>query len=198
MSQTMKFTKLAKEAGAGILGMFFVMVLGMAIAGAGEMAAWVVLSVGMLIFIAMGFLVLYWAVRPDALRADVEQDLEKGEVGDFYVAGLPALFCASFLLSANAMWVLWGDSVFVGAEANRFTRFGYLFDNLIRAGALDFAETFYWRISPIQHADYWPVALFVFAFRTTVSVALIGVIARSFSIWRTRGGEDSAPNTGGS
>lgn len=148
-------------------------------------ARWM-LAAGVLLFALFVVAILVLALKPRKLERHLDEDVRRGESGEFYLVGVPMALCCSFLLSTFCLWRLFGDQLFTGANASPLTWFVYLVDNIIRAAALDFAESFHLNISPVEHTSNLLVCMLIFAFRATVSVALISILFRSYTFLRAR------------
>lgn len=141
------------------------------------------IGLGMGLFVYMAFLVLIlrYSLSPTALEKDIEKNVSKGEAGDYFLVGIPVLFCYAFAVSALFMSRIWGEMLFTGSRESALNWILYLIDNLIRAGLMDFAETYRLQVSPIDHTRNFFVCSFVFSFRTTISIGLFSIVVRS---WR--------------
>jgi|GEM_PF-7047719 len=130
-------------------------------------AKWM-LAASAALFLLFVVAILMLALKPRKLEHHLGEDLKRGESGEFYLVGAPmALFC-SFALTSFCLWRIHGVLLYTGADNSPFTWFVYLLDNIVRAAALDFAESFQ------------------FIFRATVSVALISILFRSWTMLRAR------------
>lgn len=134
------------------------------------------------------YLILSWSLNPKELEDEVSKDLEKGELGEFYLVGLPCLLFSAFTVTSYFGWKLHGDafiSVQEGTHPIQFVFYG--FDNIIRALCLDVCEVYRLKISNIEHANGFLPSTFVFVFRSTLSIALISVVFRSAKmIWKRK------------
>jgi len=148
-------------------------------------AMWILVASAIL-FALFVVAILMLALKPRKLERHLDEDLRRGESGEFYLVGAPlSLFC-SFVLTSFCLWRIHGESFYTGADGSLLTWFVYLLDNLVWAAALDFAESYHLDVSGVDHTKHVVVCTLVFAFRATVSVALISILFRTWTMLRTR------------
>ncbi|MGE0023334.1 MAG: hypothetical protein AB7S70_06865 [Hyphomicrobium sp.] len=185
----MTIRKLASEAAAGVFGLLFLFVVFHMLLGGPEWLRWLLMGVVAVVYVATGFLILYWSYDPAALQQDMESDLAKGDAGDFHLIGVPGLLFFAFLALCSGLAALYPGEFFVNAPD--FDSAGlatyvvawllYLFDNVLRVALLDFLEVFYLTTSTIRHSEnVWACAL-VFSFRLVLTLSLLQYV---FSSWR--------------
>ena len=146
----------------------------------GGAAAWVTLVFSLTMYLSLCYALLSWALNPHELEKKFDESLKEGEdIFNIYAVTLPFSFCGFFALASFSIFMIWGTDAYPHGEKGLLPWAQYLADNLFRGTMFDFAETFYFDISKIEHANHFLLCLLVFSFRTVAGIGLLSLVFRA-------------------
>lgn len=137
------------------------------------------LCLWLLLYLSGCILLVNYAINPHEMVSDMAADFAKGEAGDTYLFGYPALFISCFFLICVYADRAYPGWLFEGGDGGLLSWIMYLVDNLARVFALDFFETFRIELSDVRHTDSLLAKSFVFSFKAVLSIALINPVANA-------------------
>ena len=146
----------------------------------GGAAAWVTLVFSLTMYLSLCYALLSWALNPHELEKKFDESLKEGEdIFNVYAVTLPFSFCGFFALASFSIFMIWGTDAYPHGEKGLLRWAQYLADKLFRGTMFDFAETFYFDISKIEHANHFLLCLLVFSFRTVAGIGLLSLVFRA-------------------
>jgi hypothetical protein len=124
---------------------------------------------------------LNYALDPADLERDIERDLKKGELGDFYLFGLPYLHYWSAVLLFRGIWNQYGTAAFKEpADPGFFDWMVFVFDRFLGVILFDAPDTFgfnFSRVVPVQ--TFW-MSLAVWLYKLVVSIGFIVILVATY------------------
>ncbi|EPM7859483.1 hypothetical protein ACTQ75_004649, partial [Vibrio alginolyticus] len=85
------------------------------------------------ITVVLTVLLLSYAFIPSFLHEDFDEELKKGEAGEFHVISLPLLLFFSFSLTSYLGWCSYGEGFMTANNSNPLIWLAYGVDNFVRA-----------------------------------------------------------------
>jgi hypothetical protein len=137
----------------------------------------ITLWVGAATSVIFSIIIVNYALNPKELEKDIEKDLGKGELGDYYLFGIPYLHYWAAVLLFRGVWISFGGGAYQSAPdaPSLLDWMRFVLDHFLGVILFDAPDTFGFRISAIEPAAKlsW-VSLLVFVSSSCWSSATRG------------------------
>jgi hypothetical protein len=139
------------------------------------------LWLGGFMMIVTSIVSLNYALNPAELMQDIEKDLKKGEVGDFYLLGIPYLHYWSAVLLFRGIWNQWGTAAFSNpADPNLLDWLTFVLDRFLGVVLFDAPDVFGFRTSRVDPVQTFWLSLVIWVYKFVVAVGFIVILVASY------------------
>ena len=124
-----------------------------------------------------------YSLEPKQLQVDIERDMTKGELGDFYLFGLPCLHFVSAALLFRGIWVKYGSTCYANLPESP-TILDWLAFTADRFGSVvlfDIPDAYGLRLSPIEHQKQFWMGTAVLVYKLGLAIGFVSLIISSYN-----------------